>query len=226
MSTGPASRGILGWVFDRLAAWVFGLPGETSSYTVETVQIPIGNGIHLLADLHRPIGVKPSGTVLSIGPYGRSSIMAIGTVRLFASRGYQGLLVSVRGTFGSGGTFDAGETNAVDAKAILSWMREQPWYTGSFAMVGASYLGLTQWAMLEDQPDDMAAAIITVGPHDLSRYIWGTGAMNVDLLAWANLVAIQEQSGLLLAEWKMKSARENLKQVALAVPLADAADRH
>jgi putative CocE/NonD family hydrolase len=205
---------------------MFGLPAETNSYTIETVEIPINDRHRVIADLYRPVGVETSGTVLSIGPYGRSSLMALITVRLYASRGYHGLLVSVRGTFGSGGTFDAGETNAVDNQAILAWLRQQPWYTGSFAMVGMSYLGLTQWATLENQPPDMAAAVITVGLHDLSQYVWGRGSMNADLLVWAELIANQEESNMLYAQWSMRSARERLKQLSLAVPLADAADRY
>ncbi|OAQ59345.1 hydrolase [Pochonia chlamydosporia 170] len=226
MSATKVSRGIFGWALDRLAGWSLSLPPETNSYTIEAVRIPLGNGLHLLADLYCPADVEPSGTVLSIGPYGRSGLMALGTVRLFACRGYCGLLVSVRGTFGSEGVFDAGETNAVDNQAIVAWMRQQSWYTGSFAMVGGSYLGLTQWAMLEDQPDDMAAAIISVGPHDLSQYVWGRGSLNLDLLVWAELIANQEDSSMLYAQWRLKSARERLKKLSMTIPLADAADRH
>ncbi|KZZ88935.1 CocE/NonD hydrolase [Moelleriella libera RCEF 2490] len=224
----PEARGIVRWAVDRAAAWYWGLTAERCSYTVETLRIPIGGDIHLLAQLYQPIsGAKPPGTVVAIGPYGRNAVVAVGTVRLFASRGYQGLLVSVRGTFGSGGAFDAGSTNTVDTQAVVSWMQRQPWYSGAFAMVGVSYLGLTQWATLENQPPDMAAAVIAVGPHDLGQYVWGTGALNLDLLTWANLIAHQdERGGFVASQIKTQRSKNSLQSIFTAVPLADAAERY
>ncbi len=46
---------------------------------------------------------------------------------------------------------------------------EQPWFTGRFATIGVSYLGFTQWALLQDPPPELAAAVITAGPHDIQR---------------------------------------------------------
>lgn len=226
MATVAASRGILGWALDYVAAWYFGLPSEQNGYTVETVEIPVRDGVVLLADLYRPVGVESVGTVLAVGPYGRGVAIAAGTVRLYASRGYHGLLVSVRGTFGSGGSFAPGETSADDAHDIAVWMREQSWYTGSFATVGNSYLGLTQWAMLESEPKDMAAAIVGVGPHDLSEYLWGTGTLNLDLISWAGLVTEQEDLGFFRAHSRLVSSRERLRDLFMATPLADASDKH
>ncbi|KAK2606417.1 hypothetical protein QQS21_003109 [Conoideocrella luteorostrata] len=223
----PSPRSFLGWILDYLAAWIFNLPPEKCSYTVQTVRIPVAPSVELLAQLYQPTNLNPSSTILSVGPYGRSSIMGLGSVRLFASRGYQGLLVSVRGTFGSGGTFDPGLHTTDDAKAIVSWMQKQSWYTGRFAMFGASYLGLTQWATLENQPPDMAASVILVGPHDLSQYIWSTGALNLDLLLWAGLIARQEGCSMLWAQLQMQFATSRLShQLFRAVPLADAADKY
>ena len=59
----------------------------------------------------------------------------------------------------------------------------------SFATVGLSYLGFTQWALLTDPPPEMKAAVITVGPHDFSGPRWGTGSFGLnDFLGWSDLV--------------------------------------
>ena len=64
----------------------------------------------------------------------------------------------------------------------------------------ASYLGFTQWALLTDPPPEMAAAVITVGPHDLSGPRWGTGSFGLnDFLGWNDVVAHQEDPGRIRA---------------------------
>ena len=221
-----AGRGAVGWLTDRLATWIFKLPAEQNGYTTEPLKIPVEDGVELAADLFHPVDMRPKGTILAVGPYGRSSVMAIATVRLFASRGYQCLLVSVRGTFGSGGTFRPGYSNAADGQAIVAWMRAQHWYTGSFATIGNSYLGLTQWALLEDQPADMVAAVVNVGPHDMADLVWGTGAFNFDLVVWANMVEDQEKVNPLLWGGKMKQSYDGLDELFLAVPFTGAVDAY
>ena len=89
---------------------------------------------------------------------------------------------------------------AADGADTVAWLREQPWFTGSFATIGLSYLGFTQWALLTDPPPEMKAAVITVGPHDLSATSWGTGSFALnDFLGWSDLVAHQEDPGKLRA---------------------------
>ena len=106
---------------------------------------------------------------------------------LYAARGYHVVLQSVRGTFGSGGEFEPMVNEAADGADTVEWLREQPWFTGRFATIGLSYLGFTQWALLQDPPPELAAAVITVGPHDFSASVWGTGSFAVnDFLGWSD----------------------------------------
>ncbi|KAJ4203180.1 hypothetical protein NW767_005291 [Fusarium falciforme] len=187
------SRGILNTVLDRSIGWLFGLPSERCGYTTEPVSIPLKDGAILAADLYKPAGMEPLGTILAQCPYGRGIFMAAGNARMFAPRGYQILLVSCRGTFGSTGDFNGGFSQLEDGQEIVSWMREQPWYTGTFATIGASFMGYAQWALLRDPPKDMVAAIITIGPHDFAESNWGTGALRFQQrLSWADLIVHQE----------------------------------
>lgn len=221
LSMAPVKRGLLGALLDILTGWVCGLPAESCSYTIEELRIPVGCGVEIMADLYRPISFKPVGTLFVHGPYGRGIVMSLKLARLFAARGYQVLFASCRGTFGSGGEFDPGRNEAADGQAIVTWMREQHWYTGSFATLGASYLGYTQWALLSDPPPDMAAAVINVGPHDFGRTIWGTGAFNSDTIRFSDLIVHQEHGR---PRASPGSPGERLRPVLDGLPLLDAVD--
>jgi hypothetical protein len=153
------------------------------------------DGIHLVADHYAPTGSTTAGTLLVRGPYGRGFPFALVFARLYAARGYHVVLQSVRGTFGSAGVFEPMVNEAADGADTVVWLREQPWFTGRFATIGLSYLGFTQWALLRDPPPELAAAVITAGPHDLFSSVWGTGSFAInDFLAWCDLMAHQEDS--------------------------------
>lgn len=68
---------------------------------------------------------------------------------------------SVRGTFGSGGSFTPFDERA-DGLATLRWLREQPWHRDRVGTFGPSYLGLVQWALAADSGDDLVAMAIQV----------------------------------------------------------------
>lgn len=175
---------------------LLGLPRATTGYTVNRIQVPMRDGIHLVADHYAPTASTPAGTLLVRGPYGRGFPFALVFARLYAARGYHVVLQSVRGTFGSAGVFEPMVNEAADGADTVVWLREQPWFTGRFATIGLSYLGFTQWALLRDPPPELAAAVITAGPHDFFSSVWGTGSFAInDFLAWCDLVSRQEDSG-------------------------------
>jgi putative CocE/NonD family hydrolase len=194
----PIPRGIFGQLLDRIVSWLVGFPSERCSYTTLALRIPISDGlsrIELCANLLQPLlpnSTKPLGTVLVRSPYGRTFPIAA-TARAYAARGYQVLIVSCRGTFGSGGDFDPFRTEEQDGQTVVEWMRNQTWYTGTFATVGGSYLGYVQWALLSNPPKDLVAAVPGVSPHNYARAAWGTGAMDLDIVNWADTVVQQEE---------------------------------
>ena len=181
---------------DKAVTRILRLPPPTTRYTVHRgVRVPMRDGVELLADHYRPD--TPLGTILVRGPYGRAFPFSVIYARIYAARGYHVVFQSVRGTSGSGGEFSPMVHEAADGADTAAWLREQPWFTGSFATLGLSYLGFTQWALMEDPPPELAAAIVAVGPHDVHTSSWGTGAFALsDFLGWADMMAHQEQ-GLL-----------------------------
>jgi uncharacterized protein len=198
------------------------LPGPTAGYTVSRVAIPMRDGVELVADHYVPAG-EPVGTLLLRGPYGRGFPFSLFCGALYAARGYRVLMQSVRGTFGSGGTFTPMVHEAADGADTVAWLRQQPWFTGRFATVGISYLGFTQWALLQDPPPELAAAVITAGPHDFSESAWGTGSFTVnDFLGWSHLVAHQEDPGRVRAGIRQLRSQKSVIRAARELPLGAA----
>ncbi|GFG76424.1 hydrolase [Mycobacterium botniense] len=203
---------------------MLGLPPATTGYTVRRVRVPMRDGIELLADHYAPTSAgTPGGTLLVRGPYGRGFPFSVVFADLYAAHGYHVVLQSVRGTFGSGGVFEPMRNEAADGADTVVWLREQPWFTGRFATIGISYLGFTQWALLTDPPPELAAAVITAGPHDFSLSSWGTGSFAVsDFLGWSDLIAHQEDPGRLRAAIRQLRAPQQVTRAAGELPMGAA----
>ena len=233
----PLARGFVRARLDRLIGQYSGLPAEKCEYTSTAVRIPVtdtdGSTFELAGDLYQPkfanSSEKPCGTILVFGPYGRGIETNITLVTIFATRGYNVLFASCRGTFGSGGTWLPFRTETHDGRAIVNWMRQQAWYTGSFAMHGMSYLGFTQWAMLSDLPKDMVTAVLVVPVHDFGQFCWGTGALNMDIMVWSQSSAHMEKPsyfGPFYRMWNFLTSRGHLNSVFDGVSLVDSARKH
>lgn len=219
-----SAPGLLGRVGDTALGRLLGLRQATTGYTVDRVGVPMRDGVRLAADHYAPSTSGRAGTLLVRGPYGRAFPFSLAFARLYAARGYHVVLQSVRGTFGSGGEFEPMVNEAADGADTVAWLREQPWFTGRFATIGVSYLGFTQWAVLQDPPPELAAAVITAGPHDFSESVWGTGSFAVnDFLGWSDLVAHQEDPARIRVALRQLRARRKLEQAAGALPMGVAA---
>jgi putative CocE/NonD family hydrolase len=217
---------------DHLVTRVLGLPGPARSFWIERgLRIPMRDGVTLAADHYVPAG-EPAGTLLVRGPYGRRFPFNHLYARPYAARGYHVLFVSSRGTAASGGDFDPMRTEGDDGRDVVAWLVARPWFTGTFATIGPSYLGYTQWTLLADPPPELAAAVVTVGPHDFARHSWGTGALNLDLVGWSDMVSRLPRSDrpsptAAIRQTIGGAARKRaLRPVFTDLPLADAGERH
>lgn len=73
----------------------------------QDLRVPMPDGVELLADRWAPrTGGESLPTALLRVPYGRRGLIGTGMARPLAERGFQVLMQSTRGTFGSGGDFD------------------------------------------------------------------------------------------------------------------------
>ena len=199
--------------WSRIAASLVGLPGpQTTDVSVERdLAAKMPDGVVLLADRWFPSrlsGDQP--TVLIRTPYGRHVMGPLG--RLYAERGYQVVVQSCRGTFGSEGEWSPLRHEQADGHATLEWVAAQPWFDGRLVMWGASYLGLTQWAVAEDAPDFLKALCLQVTAsnfRDAVVFPGGSFALETALawmhqvrhqeLGWRTVLRTQARSGKVLA---------------------------
>jgi len=194
-------------------------PAESHAVRVERdLPIPMPDGAVLLADRYAPQDAGRPPLVLVRSPYGRRGPFGLLFGRLLAERGFQVLVQSCRGTFGSGGTLDPfSERN--DGLATVGWMRHQPWYPGAFATAGPSYLGLVQWAIAADAGPELKAIAAQITTSDLRASMYQGGAFSLQtMLGWVDQVARQERR---LAFLRQSRAQRRLAPLFDRLPLGD-----
>ncbi|HEX4435026.1 MAG TPA: CocE/NonD family hydrolase [Acidimicrobiales bacterium] len=197
-------------VFSRIAGAAVKLPpAQTTDVAVErglTAKMP--DGVELIADRWYPAhpGSAPA-TVLIRTPYGRTIMGPLG--RLYAERGYQVIIQSCRGTFGSGGEFVPVRNEQADGRATLEWVAAQPWFDGRLVMWGGSYLGMTQWAVAEDAPDFLRALSFQVTASNFrDSVVYPGGAFALETgLAWLHEIKHQELGWRGVLRARLRAAR-------------------
>ncbi|UGS36602.1 CocE/NonD family hydrolase [Capillimicrobium parvum] len=153
------------------------------------------DGVVLLADRYVPAGAAghEPPTVLVRTPYGRRGFFGVVYGRLLAERGFQVVVQSVRGTFGSGGRFAPFDERA-DGLATLRWLRGQPWCEGPVGMIGSSYMGLVQWAVAAEAGDELGALAPSITASQFHGQAFPGGSLALDTaLSWTFIIAAQER---------------------------------
>jgi putative CocE/NonD family hydrolase len=176
----------------RLLARMAGLPPAlTRDLGVERdLAARMADGVVLLADRYFPRDREKPPVVLIRTPYGRRSFGVVG--RVFAERGYQVVIQSLRGTFGSGGSFEFRDERE-DGLATLEWLSRQTWFGGRVGMYGPSYLGFVQWAVAAGAPDCLRALVISIATSSRRHSLYEGGAFHLDFaLTLARTIADQE----------------------------------
>jgi len=165
------------------------------------LRVPMPDGVELLADRWAPRGGGDGlPTALLRCPYGRG-LIALGMARPLAERGYQVLIQSTRGGFGSGGSLDPMRQERADGLATLDWVVRQPWFGDSMVLVGLSYLGYVQWAVADQLPPQVKAMIPQVTESALTlEFLRENGTSLETPFGWGVLVAGQERRWALLRQ--------------------------
>src|SRR5664280_493395 len=123
----------------RLAGRLGRLPPRTVQRVVveRDLRVPVAPDVELLADHYRPIGGERLPTLLVRSPYGRRGVWGLVYGQLFAERGFQVLVQSTRGAYGSGGSLEEPMIHEIaDGRATVAWLREQPWFSGQLLTLG------------------------------------------------------------------------------------------
>lgn len=153
------------------------------------VDVPMRDGVTLVADIYRPDTEEGVPTILVRTPYTRSQGKFFIDGQFWASRGFAFVVQDVRGRGDSTGDFEplAQETN--DGYDTQSWIAEQRWSNGRVGTMGGSYAGWTQVLPASLNNPALKAMIPTVTPPDPGRY-WPqrNGGPSLAVLEWATVV--------------------------------------
>ena len=195
-------------------------PALTRDVAVQRdVAILAPDGTPLLTDVYLARTREPLPTIVMRSPYGRRG--PYGTIaRLFAERGYHGVLQSTRGTFGSGGQVDF-DREAADGRATADWITGQDWSNGEIGGFGGSYLSFTQLALASTRPPQLKAmALTTWGAERRASYYDGGGFALGRALGWIYTISQQEQPLAFVRTPLL--ARRQLAPAFAHLPLLDA----
>jgi uncharacterized protein len=183
----------------RLVDKAMGLPGPGVQVVVRRdIGVAMPDGVVLLGDHYRPVRDSDRLPVVLIrSPYGRAGLAGAVFAAPVARQGFQVFIQSTRGTFGSGGEFRPFLHEQADGLATVAWLREQPWCDGRVAMIGASYLGHTQWAIAPyvDPPLESVSLNITAARITSAFYEHGAPGLR-NALGWTGQIGRQERGVL------------------------------
>ncbi|WP_369776742.1 CocE/NonD family hydrolase [Streptomyces sp. R33] len=184
--------------------------------------VPAADGSPLITDHYFPRTEGDFPTLLVRSPYGRGLPWSPMYGMLFAEQGFHVVLQSCRGTGGSGGAFDLWRNEAVDGRATVSWLREQPWFNGTLGTIGPSYLGYVQWALALDPPPELKAMVVQVGLHDPHALFHTDGALHLETALAVGVGMTYQHQGtgpFLKATLRLQ---RRLREVTTAKPLRGA----
>ena len=197
-------------------------PPPTRSLTIDRdLRVPMRDGAVLLADRWAPkSGGDGLPTALIRAPYGRAGMTAGPMARPLAERGFQVLIQSTRGTFGSGGDFDPLRREREDGLDTLDWLIKQSWFGESIILYGGSYLGFVQWAVADAVPPQVKAIIPAVSESALTLDFLRADAFSLETpFVWGVQVAGQERP---LAMPRALLSAKKVQRALRALPLNQA----
>ncbi len=145
---------------------------ETVTET-EDMGIPMPDGTRLSARVWMPTDAltNPVPAILEYIPYRKRD----GTLPrdemmhpYFAGHGYAAVRVDMRGNGESGGLMDDeySQQEMEDALAVIEWLSQQPWCTGSVGMMGKSWGGFNCLQAAYNQPSALKAVVSVCATTD------------------------------------------------------------
>ena len=140
------------------------MPDSTSIKIETNLPATMRDGAVLYADVYRPDGPGPFPTVLQRTPYDKSGPLATGMLDPLkvAQNGFALVIQDTRGRFTSEGEFYCFVDDIEDGYDTVEWAASQPWSNGRIGMVGASYVGATQWLAATTRPPHLVTLVPNV----------------------------------------------------------------
>jgi putative CocE/NonD family hydrolase len=203
------------------------------------IEVPMQDGVRLMANVFRPAEERPCPVVMSVTPYGKDvfpdwigmTLMRLAGVRfgrlacsnwtgfeapdpLFWTRaGFAVMQADVRGMHKSEG--HAGvltDQDAQDYFDLIEWAARQPWSSGAVGLLGVSYLCMSQWRVAALRPPSLKAIIPWEGVTDLLREFGYQDGVR--------------ETGFVSTWWRFRMQRGRNRRFAMAENFPRERDRH
>ncbi len=139
----------------------------------KNVMVRMRDGVHLATDIYRPTEQDPFPVLLMRSPYGKEDIAIY--ARAFVQAGYAVVIQDSRGCFASQGEFTPMFVEPADGADTIARAAHQPWSSGKVGMIGASYLGFTQWLAAREAPEALKAISPAVTASNFYHAPWYQG---------------------------------------------------
>lgn len=168
--------------------------------TVNTVMVPMRDGVRLATDVYRSGDLAAGPVMLMRTPYQKDR--ARGAAERFAAAGYIAVVQDCRGKFASEGTFIPYNNEGQDGFDAIEWIGRQPWCQGRIGMWGSSYVGATQWQAAVEHPPGLATITPTATWTSFYRNLYLGGAMRHTLIAkWASGNSPRPEGAAVTTDW-------------------------
>jgi putative CocE/NonD family hydrolase len=163
------------------------------------IQVRMPDGAVLLTDLYLGSAAPAAPVIMIRSPYGKGVSFAASSAYPLASQGFNVVMQSCRGTFGSSGKFDPHHDEHRDGLATIEWIKQQPWYGGSMATFGMSYLGYTQWAVAATAGPEVKAMAMQVTLSDFSQMTYSGNSFALEnAFTWTHMVSKMKKQRLFM----------------------------
>ncbi|QTD57086.1 CocE/NonD family hydrolase [Parasphingorhabdus cellanae] len=151
--------------------------GDKPAYTHEAgrtfdYRVKMDDGVMLQTEVFLPEGEGPWPTVLVRDAYSFNKHLFCHPLVRY---GYACVHQDVRGRFASEGQWHPFVNEAKDGKAALDWLVDQDWQNGNIAMIGFSYLAVSQWAVVDRLPPEVKTIIPMLGHGDVYDIVYRGG---------------------------------------------------
>jgi putative CocE/NonD family hydrolase len=156
----------------------------SAAITVDTVQVPMRDGIRLATDVYRDDSLPAGPVVLMRTPYNKAKAKA--SAEKMAGAGYVAVIQDCRGTHGSEGILIPYNNEGQDGYDSIEWVTRQAWCNGRVGMTGGSYVGAVQWQAAVEHPPGLVAIAPQATWSSFYRNLYLGGAVRLSLIAgWA-----------------------------------------
>lgn len=155
---------------------VYDRPAQYQVAEDSNVPITMRDGVILRANVYRPDHAGRFPVLLTQTPYGKDGPQGTWYNPYLVKRGYVHVVVDVRGTGASEGTWQGlDDKEQRDGFDLVEWAARQPWSDGNVGLTGASYAGINQFLTAALRPPHLRAIFPNVPAADIYRDIAFSG---------------------------------------------------